>query len=310
MDRYLVTGGAGFIGSNLAKNLLKCGHFVRVVDNFSTGLFENIKDIMGEIELVCGDLADYRVARKSVEGVDYILHQAAIPSVPRSINDPIATNESIVTSTVNLFKAAVETGTIKRVVQASSSSVYGDTPTLPKKEDMIPNPMSPYAAAKYSQECYAKAFHKAYGLEILSLRYFNVFGSGQNPHSLYSSVVPKFINLMTEAKQPTIYGDGTASRDFTHIDNVIEANILACDCKWPGSPEVINIGCGEKTTLNELVCIINAILDTEIVPLYDKPRTSDVKESLADISKARALLGYEVKVDFYEGLKRTTRDSG
>ncbi|HOJ11054.1 MAG TPA: SDR family NAD(P)-dependent oxidoreductase, partial [Clostridiales bacterium] len=192
MAKYLVTGGAGFIGSNLAEHLVNEGYSVRVVDNLATGSFENIKSFADKIEFICGDLADSKVAEKAVDGVDYILHQAAIPSVQRSINDPVSTNRSIITATVNLFKAAVDCGSIKRIVQASSSSVYGDTPILPKREDMTPNPLSPYAVAKFTQECYAKVFYRVYGLEVLSLRYFNVFGPKQNPYSLYSSVIPKF----------------------------------------------------------------------------------------------------------------------
>ena len=234
--------------------------------------------------------------------MDYVIHQAAIPSVPRSISDPLLTNQSIVTATVNLFRAAVEAKTIKRIVQATSSSAYGDTPTLPKNEDMIPNPLSPYAVAKLTQEYYAKSFYNVYGIEVLSLRYFNVFGPKQDPNSFYSAVIPKFISLMLQGKQPTIHGDGQTSRDFTYIDNVIEANLLACICKWPGNSEVMNIGCGEKITLNELVDYINKIIYTEIKPIHTETRAGDVKHSLADINKARAILGYEPKINVREGL--------
>lgn len=304
MPKYLITGGAGFIGSNIAEKLIRNGHTVKIIDNLATGKFENIQKFITRVEFICGDLVDYSMVQKAVEGVDYIIHQAAIPSVPRSIADPISTNESIVTATVNLFKAAVEAKTVKRIVQAASSSAYGDTPTLPKIEDMIPNPLSPYAVAKLTQEYYAKAFYNVYGLEVLSLRYFNVFGPKQDPNSFYSAVVPKFITLMLQGKQPTILGDGLTSRDFTYIENVIEANLLACTCKWPGNAEVMNIGCGEKITLNELVDYINKILKTNINPIYSETRAGDVKHSLADITKARTILGYEPKVGVREGLEK------
>ena len=304
MSNYLVTGGAGFIGSNIVEKLLELGHKVRVVDNLSNGKIENLDGLIDNIEFIQGDLADYKVAEKAVESMEYILHQAAIPSVPRSIANPIATNESIVTATVNLFKAAVEAKTVKRIVQAASSSAYGDTPTLPKIEDMIPNPLSPYAVAKLTQEYYAKAFYNVYGLETLSLRYFNVFGPKQDPTSFYSAVVPKFISKMLKDEVPVIFGDGETSRDFTYIDNVVEANLQASTCPWPGNAEVINIGCGDRITLNQLVENINAILGKKIVPTYEADRAGDVKHSLADITKAKQLLGYCPKVDVKLGLEK------
>ncbi|MCX7747156.1 MAG: SDR family oxidoreductase [Clostridia bacterium] len=304
MLNYLITGGAGFIGSNLVEAILKAGHNVRVVDNLSTGKFENIREFINDIDFICGDLTDYRIAQKAVDSIDYVLHQAAIPSVPRSVADPIATNESIVTATVNLFRAAVETRNVKRIVQAASSSAYGNTPTLPKKEDMIPNPMSPYAVAKLTQEYYGKAFYNVYGLEVLSLRYFNVFGPKQDPNSFYAAVIPKFISLMMQDKQPTIYGDGETSRDFSYIENVVNANLKASVCKWPGNAEVFNIGCGQRISLNELVKNINSILGTDIKPNYENERVGDVKHSLADISKAEELIGFKPSVDVYEGLNK------
>lgn len=304
MSKYLVTGGAGFIGANLVQELTKGGHEVRVVDNLSTGNFDNIKDLISDIEFICGDLSNYKIARQCVEGVEYILHNAAIPSVPRSVEDPITTNESIVTSTVNLFKAAVEAKSVKRIVQAASSSAYGDTPTLPKVEDMIPNPLSPYAVAKLTQEYYANAFYNMYGIEIFSLRYFNIFGPKQDPNSVYSAVIPKFISLMLRGQRPVIFGDGLTSRDFTYIENVISANLLASTCQWRGRAEVINIGCGKNITLNDLVRNINQILNTSIEPKYENTRMGDVKNSLADITKARKILGYEVKIGVYEGLSK------
>lgn len=304
MANYLVTGGAGFIGSNITEKLVELGHNVRVVDNLATGSMDNLKEITTKIDFINGDLSDYKVAEKVTDGIEYILHEAAIPSVPRSVQNPVATNESIVTATVNLLNAAVNSKSVKRIVQAASSSAYGDTPTLPKSEDMIPNPLSPYAVAKLTQEYYGKAFYNVYGLEVFSLRYFNVFGPRQDPKSFYSAVIPKFISMLMEGKQPVIYGDGLTSRDFTYIDNVVEANLSACTCKWPGSSEVINIGCGERITLNELVYKINTILNTDIAPLYNETRVGDVKHSLADITKAKQILGYEPKVDTDMGLKK------
>lgn len=304
MFKYLVTGGAGFIGSNIVERLVKLRYSVRIVDNLSTGKFENIQEFLGKVEFICGDLSDYSIARRAVEGVDYVLHQAAIPSVPLSVKDPIASNDSMVTATVNLLKACVESGTVKRVVQAASSAAYGDNPILPKQEEMGPYPLSPYAVAKLTQEYYGKAFYNIYGLEVISLRYFNVFGPKQDPNSYYSAVIPKFISLMIRGERPTIFGDGLTSRDFIYIDNVIDANLLACTCPWPDNAQVINIGCGESYTLNELIEILNSILSTNILPKYEKERVGDIKHSVADISRAGEILGYNVKVDFYKGLEK------
>jgi len=302
MAKYLVTGGAGFIGSNSVEKLLELGHDVRVVDNLSTGKFDNIKHHIKEIDFICGDLSDMKIAKSSVEGIEYIIHLAAIPSVSRSIEDPISTNQSIVTATLNLFNAAKEEKSVNRIVQAVSSSAYGDTLVLPKKEDMVPNPLSPYAVAKLTQEYYAKAFYNVFGLEVLSLRYFNIFGKKQDPFSFYSAVIPKFITQMLKGERPTIFGDGTISRDFTYIDNVVDANLKAITCKWPGHSEVINIGCGERITLNELISNLNIILKTNLEPIYGEPKVGDVKHSLADIKKAREILGYDVIVEVNEGL--------
>jgi nucleoside-diphosphate-sugar epimerase len=304
MAKYLVTGGAGFIGSSIVQRLVEEGQKVRVIDNLSTGRFKNIEDIIGKIDFIYGDLSKYSMAQKAVYGIDYILHQAAIPSVPRSVEEPQVTNESTVTASINLLRAAVEAKTVKRVVQAASSAAYGNTLEIPKREDMVPNPISPYAAAKLSQEYYGKTFFYTYGIEVLSLRYFNVFGPKQIPNSPYAAVIPKFIEAMLEGISPVIYGDGTTSRDFTYIDNVVDANLLACTSKWPGSPEIINIGCGERISLNELVEMLNYILGTDIKPLYEDFRTCDVKHSLADISKAKQILGYIPKTKVYEGLCR------
>ena len=304
MSKYLVTGGAGFIGSNIAEQLAERGHFVRVVDNLSTGKFENIRNFIDKIEFICGDLADYKVACRAVEGMDYILHHAAIPSVQRSVDDPVSTNASIVTATVTLFKAAVESGSVKRIVQAASSAAYGDSQGLPKREDMMPEPLSPYAAAKLAQEYYGRAFYRTYGLEVLSLRYFNVFGPRQDPGSHYSAVIPRFLSLMLQGKRPTIFGDGSASRDFIYIDNIVEANLLACECKWPGDALALNIGCGQGITIYELARKLNSIMGTDLPPVFEEPRAGDILHSVADIAKAKQILGFQVRVGFEEGLRK------
>ena len=303
--RYLVTGGAGFIGSNIVKELLNQGQEVRVLDNFATGKRENILPLINNphLTIIEGDLRSFHIVRAAVKGVDYILHQGALPSVPRSINDPITTNDVNILGTLNILEAAKEFG-VKRVVCASSSSIYGNSETLPKVETMPVNPMSPYALTKYAQERYCQIYYNLYGLETVALRYFNVFGPNQDPTSQYSAVIPKFIKLMREDKEPVIYGDGTQSRDFTYVDNVVYANLLACNSeKAPG--EMINIACGESYTLLDLVKMINEILVKNLEPRFAPERPGDVKHSLASIDKARELLGYNVKVDFKEGLTRT-----
>ncbi|UCH51410.1 MAG: SDR family oxidoreductase [Chloroflexota bacterium] len=303
MSNYLITGGAGFIGSNLVKKLTKRGYDVRVLDNFSTGRRANLWEITSDIELIEGDLRSYHLVEQAVDGIDYILHQGALPSVPRSVRDPVTSSEVNITGTLNLLDAAVAAG-VKRVVYASSSSVYGDNPTLPKAEEMIPSPLSPYAVTKLTGEYFCRVFNRIYGLETISLRYFNVFGPNQDPNSEYAAVIPKFIRSIQHGEQPIIYGDGTQSRDFTFVDNVIEANMLACK-QENVSGEVINIACGERYTLLDLVAALNDIMGTSIEPRFVKPRPGEVKHSLASIEKARSLMGYESKVDFIEGLKRT-----
>ena len=305
MNKYLVTGGAGFIGSNIVEALLKLGHEVRVLDNFATGKRENILPLLkdSKLSMIEGDLRSFHIVRAAVKGVDYILHQGALPSVPRSINDPITSNDVNILGTLNILEAAKEFG-VKRVVLASSSSIYGNSETLPKEETMPVNPMSPYALTKYAQERYCQIFYQLYGLETVALRYFNVFGPNQDPTSQYSAVIPKFIKAIMNDKEPVIYGDGTQSRDFTYVENNVWANLLACTAeKAPG--EVINIACGERYTLHELVQMINDILGKDIEPRFEADRAGDVKHSLASIDKAKEILGYEVKVDFREGLKRT-----
>jgi nucleoside-diphosphate-sugar epimerase len=304
MATFLITGGAGFIGSNIAEELIKRGEKVRIIDNFSTGKRENIEEFKDKIELIEGDLKNINDVKKAVEGVDYVLHQAALSSVPRSVEDPLSSNANNIDGTLNLLVAAKEAG-VKRVVIAASSSVYGNTQVLPKTEDMIPNPLSPYAVTKYVEELYGKVFHNIYGLETVSLRYFNVFGPKQDPDSPYAAVIPKFITKILKGESPVIFGDGEQTRDFTYVANVVEANILAATSENVGHGEVINIACGESISLNQLVKKINEILGTNVKPLYDKPRIGDVKHSLASIEKAKKLLGYRVNVKFEEGLKKT-----
>jgi len=303
--KYLVTGGAGFIGSNIVSELLKQGQQVVVLDNFATGKRENILPLMKNenLTMIEGDLRSFHIVRSAVKGVDYILHQGALPSVPRSINDPITSNDVNILGMLNILEAAKEFG-VKRVITASSSSIYGNSETLPKVESMPVNPLSPYALTKYAQERYCQIFSQIYGLETVALRYFNVFGPNQDPTSQYSAVIPKFIKLIMADKEPVIYGDGSQSRDFTFVENNVWANIQACTAP-KAAGEVINIACGERYTLIDLVNMINEILGKNIEPKFEKDRAGDVKHSLAGIDKAKEVLGYEVRVDFREGLRRT-----
>ena len=300
---YLVTGGAGFIGSNIVEYLVKNGEKVRVLDNFSSGRRGNIAHLLDKIEVVEGDVRDFWTVIQATKGVKYILHQAALPSVQRSVNNPLTSNEVNINGTLNLLEAAKEYG-IKRIVYASSSSVYGDTPSLPKIEDMPPKPLSPYAITKLAGEEYCQTFSKLYKLPVVCLRYFNVFGVRQDPTSQYSAVIPKFIHLLLDNKTPTINGDGEQSRDFTFVENVVQANILACRSDVSGG-EPINIACGQNYTLNQLVEILNRIIKVNIKPKYTDAKPGDVKHSLADISKAKKLLNYEPKVSFTQGLEKT-----
>ena len=315
MSLFLVTGGAGFIGSNIAEELLRRGENVRILDNFSTGKRENVSDIknifksdnngaaLDKLELVEGDLRSYHIVREAVEGVDFILHQAALPSVPRSVKDPITSNEVNVMGTLNILNAAKDAG-VKRIVYASSSSIYGDLEVSPKTEDMLPKPLSPYAVSKLAGEKYCQVFTKLYGLETVALRYFNVFGPRQDPNSQYSAVIPKFIKMIKNGESPIIYGDGEQSRDFTFVKNVVDANLLACgDGLEQLSGEVFNVASGKRVTINDLVENINKLTKSDVKPLYEKPRPGDVKHSLANIGKARQFLGYGATVDFYAGLK-------
>jgi len=303
--RYLITGGAGFIGSNLTEELVRRGRQVRVFDNFSTGRRENLGDFLDKIEIIEGDLRNYHNVREAVEGMDFVLHQAALPSVPRSVSDPISSNDVNVSGTLNLLHAAKD-AKVKRLVFASSSSVYGDSPTLPKHENMVPDPLSPYAVSKLAGEKYCQVFSRIYGLHTVSLRYFNVFGPRQNPDSQYSAVIPKFIKAILFDQRPVIFGDGEQSRDFTYISNTVEANILAAEAECPPGM-VMNCAVHQRTNLNELVEMINKILGKNIQPLYEKPRPGDVKHSFADISLLKKTLNYEPGVLFEEGLRRTIR---
>jgi len=302
-DTVLVTGGAGFIGSNIVKKLLEEGFEVKVLDNFLTGKRENIIPFIDRILLYEGDVRDLNIVKEAMEKVDFVLHQAALPSVVRSIENPSLTTDINIMGTLNILKVAKEEK-VKRVIFASSSSVYGDSEILPKKEGFCPNPLSPYALTKLTGEKYCKIFYDIYNLETISLRYFNVFGPRQNPRSQYAAVIPKFIKKIMNDENPVIYGDGLQTRDFTYIDNVVYANLLAMG-KNRTKGEVVNIACGRRHNLLELVEEINRILGRRIEPIFAPPRPGDVKHSLADISLAKEVLGYEPKVHFYEGLKKT-----
>ncbi len=303
MEKYLVTGGAGFIGSHIVEELVKKGHPVRVVDNFITGKKENISSFLSEIEFIEGDIRDLEICRQVAEGVDFVLHQAALPSVPRSIEDPLLTNEINITGTLNLLLASRDVK-VQKFVFASSSSVYGDNPQLPKKEGIEGIPLSPYAISKRVGEMYCRVFSQVFNLPTVCLRYFNIFGPRQDPFSQYAAAIPNFITRMVKEETPVIFGDGEQSRDFTYVENVVEANILASKAAGV-SGEFFNIACGERTTVNSLVENINKVLDKEIKPSYVDMRPGDIKHSFADISKAKKILKYEPSVPFSEGLRNT-----
>jgi UDP-glucose 4-epimerase len=303
MGIYLVTGGAGFIGSHIAAALVKRGERVRVLDNLSTGHRRNLTPLEDDIEFVHGDLVDRAAVERALQGVEVVVHQAALASVPRSVAAPLDTNAACVTGTVNLLDAARDCG-VRRVVYAGSSSAYGDQPAPAKHEALLPSPVSPYAAAKLAGEFYCQAFTATYGLETVSLRYFNVFGPRQDPQSQYAAVIPKFITEILAGRRPTIFGDGRQSRDFTYIDNVVHGNLLAADAAGAVG-KTINVACGQQFDLLELVRAINRALGTSVEPEFAPARAGDVRESLADISLARELLEYEPVVEFDEGLRRT-----
>ena len=302
MASYLVTGGAGFIGSHLAEELARRGERVRVADSFITGKRENLKHIPG-VELVEGDLADLAVAERAVVGVDYVLHQAAIPSVPRSVQDPITSNRANIDASLNVLVAARDAG-VRRLVYAGSSSAYGDTPTLPKVETMGTAPRSPYALQKLVAEQYCQMFTRLYGLETVTIRYFNVFGPRQDPSSPYSGVISLFIRALVEGRQPTIYGDGEQTRDFTYVANVVDGVLRACTAP-DASGEVINVATGGRISLNQLFDVLKGLTGADVSPLYAEERAGDVRDSQADISKARRLLGYQPLVTLDQGLEQT-----
>ena len=302
MAHYLVTGGAGFIGSHLSEELVRRGHRVRVADSLITGKRSNLAHIKG-VEFLEGDLGDIDFARKAVDGCDYVLHQAAIPSVPRSVKDPLTSNRANVDGTLNALLAARDAG-VKRLVFAASSSAYGDTPTLPKHEQMPTNPLSPYALQKVIGEQYLQMFTRLYGLETVSIRYFNVFGPRQDPSSPYSGVISVFATALLENRPPTIFGDGGQTRDFTYVANVVDGVLRACEA--PGaSGQVINVATGGRISLNELFEEMRKLIGGELKPVYGPSRAGDVRDSQADITKARDLLGYKPIVSFEEGLRKT-----
>jgi nucleoside-diphosphate-sugar epimerase len=302
MSNYLVTGGAGFIGSHLAEELLRRGHRVRIVDSLITGNRRNLEILKGA-EFQEGDLAEAGVAERTIAGVDYVLHQAAIPSVPRSVKDPVTSNRANITSTLNVLVAARDAG-VKRVVYAGSSSAYGNTPTLPKREDMPTNPLSPYALQKLVGEQYCQLFTTLYGLETVTTRYFNVFGPRQDPGSPYSGVISLFATALLERRQPVIYGDGEQTRDFTFVANVVDGVLRCCDAPNVAG-QMMNLATGGRISLNELLRTMNRIQGTDLQAIYREPRAGDVKDSQADITKAGTLLSYRPLVDLEEGLRRT-----
>jgi nucleoside-diphosphate-sugar epimerase len=302
MAFYLVTGGAGFIGSHLTEALVRRGHKVRVADNLSTGNRGNLSHIPG-VEFFEGDLADMTFATRAAAGMEYVLHQAAIPSVPRSVKDPIASNRANIDATLNVLVAARDAG-VKRLVFAGSSSEYGDTPTLPKREDMPSSPLSPYALQKVTGTEYCQMFTRLYGFETVVIRYFNVFGPRQDPGSPYSGVISLFATALIDGLQPTIYGDGEQTRDFTYVANVVDGVLRACTAP-NAQGEAINVACGTRISLNELLRVMNTVIGTDLRPIYKEARAGDVKDSQADITKARTLLGYSPLVGLEEGLRHT-----
>jgi nucleoside-diphosphate-sugar epimerase len=301
--RYLVTGGAGFIGSNTVDELVRRGHSVVVLDDLSAGKEENLAEVRSKITFVKGSITDIEAVQKAIQQAEYVIHLAARTSVPRSVKDPLETNRINVDGTLNVLIAARD-NKVKRVVLAASSSAYGETPTLPKTESMQPKPISPYGVSKYVGELYAQAFGRCYGLENASVRYFNIFGPRQDPGSPYSGVLSKFATAFLDDTQPVVFGDGEQTRDFTYVDNAVQANLLACEAP-SASGEVINIGTGGRVSLNQTLQQLRRITGKNLQAKYETPREGDIRDSQADISKARELLGYEPTVHFEEGLERT-----
>jgi len=315
MDKFLITGGAGFIGSNICRQLVSQGCFVRVVDNLLTGKKSNLAGIIDRIEFIEADMGDAEVAQSAMQDIEVVLHQGALPSVPRSVDDPAATHKHCVDATFTLLLAARDAG-VKRFVYASSSSAYGDTPTPPKAgliqsraspwpkvETMPPSPLSPYAVGKLVGEYYCSVFYKVFDLQTISLRYFNVFGPHQDPTSQYAAAIPAFVTAILKGKPPTVFGDGEQSRDFTYIDNVVEANLLAARSRQTKG-EVLNIACGKAITINAIIDMINELLGKKVKPIYTDPRPGDVKHSLADITLAKKLLAYKPTIPFRQGLQK------
>lgn len=300
---YIVTGGAGFIGSHIVEELLRRNQTVRVIDNFSTGKRENVRPFEGKAEIIEADIADARNLATIFAGADYVIHQSAIPSVQKSMLDPVSSHHANVDGTLKLLLAARD-AKVKRVVYASSSSLYGDSPALPKHEEMMPNPLSPYGAQKLFGEMYCQVFTKAYGLETVSLRYFNVFGPRQDASAQYSGVLAKFIPAVLEGRRPVIYGDGLQSRDFTYVQNVVDANLLACTAPGVGG-EAFNVACGDRITVNSMLQQINRITGKDISPIFAASRAGDIRHSQAEIRKAGEKLGYKPRVSFEEGLRNT-----
>lgn len=303
MPRFLITGGAGFIGSNLAHALVARGESVRILDDYSTGRAQNLRGIEDRIEIVRGDLRDPQAVAQAVRGIEIVLHQAALNSIPRSIKEPGPTDAVNVVGTLLLLEAARTAG-VRRLVYASSSSVYGDTPDLPKTEDLPLRPKAPYGVSKLAAELYCRIFPQIYGLETVSLRYFNVFGPRQHPDSEYAAVIPRFLRRMLAGKRPVIFGDGEQSRDFTSVDNVVEANLLASEAAQ-GVGDAFNIACGQASTLNQVAAWINESLGTRLEPLFEPPRPADIRHSYASIRKAETVLGYRPSLGVREGLRRT-----
>jgi UDP-glucose 4-epimerase len=301
--RALVTGGAGFIGSHLVTRLAADGHEVRILDNFATGRRSNLLAFPAEVELIEGDIQSYERVHNAVAGCEVVFHIAALPSVPRSIQDPLTSHHTNSTGTLNVLLAARDAG-VRRVVMASSSSVYGMNEALPKREDMPPAPISPYAVGKLAGEGYCRSFAEVYGLETVALRYFNVFGPRQDPRSQYAAVIPRFIASLLAAEPPTVFGDGEQSRDFTYVDNAVEANLLAMDAQGVAG-EVFNIACGDRTTINELLAELRDLLDADVEPVQVASRPGEVRHSQADCGRAREVLGYGPRIDLREGLRRT-----
>lgn len=303
MRTFLVTGGAGFIGSHIAEALVRRGDAVRVLDNLSTGFRSNLEHLGDRVEFVEGDLLDYRLLEEMVDGVDCVFHQAALASVPRSVERPLDTHAACATGTLNLLDASRRAG-VRRLVYAASSSAYGDQPYSSKREIDLPDPISPYGAAKLAGEYYCRAFQATYGFETVAIRYFNVFGPRQDPGSPYSAVIPLFITAILSGRRPVVYGDGYQSRDFTYVANVVHANLLAADAEGVAG-RVFNAAGGRSITLLELLGAINEVLGTQVEPEFAPPRPGDIRESMADISMARTVLGYEPQVDFLDGLRRS-----